>query len=815
MGLWQDIRFGVRMLWKRPGFTLVAVFALALGIGANTAIFSVVNTILLRPLPYEDAAQLVALGRLAPGGEAEPDNVSYLDFADLKARSTTFENMALYRFWLFNITGSEQPEAVMGAFVSASLFPTLKAEPIYGRALLPEEDRSGERVAVISYRLWQRRFGANPDAVGKSLWLGDASYTVVGVMGQGFNFPPKMPTTSTLPSREFDVYVPLGLDPSSNLEARGNHNWFAIGRVETGVSLAQARTDLQVVTRRLAAQYPETNEGDNAGVVPLNEIVVGDLRAALWMLLAAVGAVLFIACSNVANLMLARAAGRRKEIVVRAALGAGRWRLARQLLTESVMLALVGGVLGLLLASWGVDVLVALSPNDIPRVKEIDLDLSVLFFTVLVSVLTGVLFGLAPALQASRADLQSTLREGTGRTTGSVGQRRTRGLLVISQLALALMLLVGAGLMIKSFLRLQAVDSGLNPACVLTTWVLLPDTKYPQPEAQARFFDQALQRIATIPGVEYAGAISSLPLTGMDASTSFSIEGRPPAAANQAPETEDRRINADYFRAMGITLIRGREFTRQDDARSPDVVIINETFARLHFAGEDPLSKRLDFEGEGSGIRWRQIVGVVKDVKHFGLEAAAKPEAYIPFAQSPSPFMVVAVRTAADPAGLATAILNQIQAVDKDQPVFNTQTMERVVADSVARRRLNVLLLGIFAALALTLAVIGIYGVMSYLVAQRTHEIGVRIALGARAADVLRLVVKQGMSLALAGVVIGLIGALIVARLMSSLLYGVSAIDPFIFIGVPLLLSGVALIACYIPARRATKVDPLVALRYE
>jgi putative ABC transport system permease protein len=806
--LLQDIRYGARMLWKSPGFTLVAIFTLALGIGANSAIFSVVNTVLLRPLAFRNPETLVRVkGELKKQGvDLEP--LSYPDFVDLKAQSQALEHVAAYTQTTGALTGGSEPERLRGANVSADLFPLLGVEPFIGRAFSPEEDRVGSNaVVVLSHALWQRRFGSDPRVVGQEIMLNGRSTTVVGVMPPDFNFP--------IQSAQRDYWMPLAPSVGERAEQRGSHYLNVIGRLKPGYTLAQAEGETVALSKRLEEQYAETNTGFSLAVVSAHEDVVKDVKPALLILLGAVGFVLLIACANVANLLLARAAGRAKEIAIRTALGAGRLRIVRQLLTESVLLSLVGGTLGLLIAVWGVDLLVASSPADIPRVKEIGLDMRVLVFTLLISVVTGIIFGLVPALQSSKLDLNESLKEGGRGSTEGLRRNRVRSLLVVSEVALSLVLLISAGLLIKSFMRLRDVNPGFNPNNVLAVNISLPPAKYADEPRQAAFFRDVLERIKATPGVVSAGAVFTLPLSGSNRANTFDIAGRPPANPGEAPEANDRVATPDYFRAMGIPLLKGRVFTERDDADAPPVSIINESFARRFFAGEDPLGKRIvtdsDRFPQGS-----EIIGVVGDVRHKSLDAEGGAELYRSYLQSPERSMSLVVRTEqADPTSIASSIRSIVQQVDKDQPLSNIQTMDQLLADSVARRRFNMLLLGIFASVALLLAAIGIFGVMNYSVTQRTHEIGIRMALGAQAGDVLRMVVGQGMALAFIGVALGLIASFVITRVMSNLLFGVSATDPVTFAGVSLLLSVIALLACYIPARRATRVEPIIALRYE
>ena len=815
--LWQDLRYGVRMLLKSPGFTMAVIVALALGIGANTAIFSVVNAVLLRALPYENAGRLLVIY----GGGAQDTEVdaplSYPDFVDYKNAAQTLEHVAAYsKSGTFISAGGDELERVWGAEVSVELFPLLGVRPALGRFFTAEEDQpGGPSVVVLSYSLWQRRFGSDPHVVGREIKMGLAgrSYAVVGVTPPGFEFP--------ISAEGADYYRPFTVitarnDPSV-LSNRGTRFMPVVASLKPGITLEQAAAELDTITSRLAAQYPDVNAGRRIRLISMHEDLVGDIRPALLVLLGAVGFVLLIACANVANLSLVRASARGKEIAVRMALGASRWRLMRQLLTESLLLALVSGALGLLLATWGVDVLKALAPGDIPRLSEVGLDGRVLIFTLAVSALTGVVFGLAPAWQASHFDLTASLKEGGRGSTEGARRNRTRSLLVVSEVALSLLLLVGAGLLLKSFVRLLNADPGYTAARVLTMLIPLPNTSYSSPEQQHAFFREAIERTRALPGVEAAAAVNVLPLGNRETRTTFDIGGRPPAPSETQVAARNPLITSDYFRVMNIPVRRGRAFTDRDAVAAPPVAVINEAFARRYFPSEEPLGQRLILKDENSNpLPPREIVGVVGNVRLGGLDDGVIPEFYVPFLQSADAQMNLVVRSStSDPAALASAVRGVIRGIDKGLAVWETRTMDERVALWVAPRRFNALLLGCFACIALVLAAVGIYGVMAYTVMQRTHEIGIRMALGAQSGDVLRLIVGRGMSLALIGVVCGVAAAAAMTRVMRSLLYEVSTTDPAIFAGVAALLAVVAFLACYIPARRATKVDPIIALRYE
>ncbi len=804
--LWQDLRYGVRMLLRSPGVTVIAVLALALGIGANTAIFSVVNGVLLRPLPFEEPGRLVRLSEDAP--QVPQMSISYPNFLDWREQNKVFTGIAALQFQSYNLTGTNEPERLPGRNVSANFFSLLGVKPAAGRTFLPEEDRPGAaRVCVVSNGLWQRRFGSDPNLVGKQLTLNNESYTVVGVLPPSYRFG-----TAT------DVFAPIGLKADTMTE-RGNHpGIYAIARLKPGVTVEQARSELVGLAKRLAKQY---GKGDSATVTSLQEFFVGDIRPSLLVLLGAVGFVLLIACANVANLLLARAASRSREIAIRTALGAGRLRIIRQLLTESVLLALLGGVFGLLLALWGIDAIRSASIDSIPTTAVINLDTSVLLFTLFVSLLTGVVFGLAPALHASKLDLNESLKEGGRSATTGSGSKQLRNLLVVSEVALSLMLLVGAGLLIKSFTHLRATDPGFDPQKLLAMQLALP-AKEGEGRKVANFFSELDARLKAIPGVEAIAFSTGLPLFGTG-DTSFAIEGRPELESGKRPQTMQYITSPDYLRAMGIRLVKGRFFNEHDTQNSQLVAVIDEAFARQQFPNEEPLGQRIAGDKQND-IPAAEIVGVVAHVKHFGVDAPERiqPQLYLAFNQVPDKFlplvvdrMNLVIRTTTDPAGMTAVVRREVAAIDKNQPVYNVNTMEQVLSESIATERLSTTLLAVFACVALILAAVGIYGVMSYTVAQRTHEIGVRMALGAQARDVLRLVVGQGMTLALIGVAVGLLGAFAVTRVMSGLLFGVSATDPVTFIGVALLLATIALLACLIPALKATKVDPMIALRYE
>src|SRR5262244_1014412 len=795
--LWRDLRYGARILLKQPVFTLIAVLTLSLGIGANTAIFSLVNAVLLRPLPFAEPERLVwTWGEFSGGNRA---STSPPDFLDYRAQNRSFEELSAMMFNSFNLTGAGEPERVIGSSVTANFFQALGVKPVQGRAFLPEEEQSGrERVAIIGQGLWQRRFGGDPQIIGKTITLDGRSHIVVGVAPD-----------ATRVLREDEIWTPLAFD-DPEMKIRRFHFLRAIGRLKQGVTLQQAQADIDSVAAGLEKLYPESNKDWRLRLVPMREYLVGQTRRPLYILLGAVGFVLLIACANVANLTLAQASRRQKEVALRHALGANRMRLIRQMLTESALISVIAGTIGLLLAWWGSDLLRALAEDNIPRVGEIALDNRVLGFTLLVSLLTGVVFGLAPALQSSRPDLNETLKEG-GKGSGSSSRLgRARNALIVIEVAMALVLLVFAGLLIKSFRRLQEVDPGFDPHNVLTMRLFLPEAKYHEPERRQAFFEQILKRIESLPGVQAVGTSTWLPTLG-GGDTYFTIEGKPFPDPNKKVTAFNPMVSHNYLRAMKIPLIKGRHFTEPETKEAPKTVIINEAFARTYFADDEPLGKRLVID---MGEPWRcEIIGVARDSKQFSLDGDVYPAMYLPSIRGGVAGVVV--RTSSDPMALAAAVRGAVREVDKDQPVANLRSMEQILWNLAGQARFRTLLLGVFAAVALLLAAIGIYGVIAYSVAQRTREIGIRMALGAQVRGVLGLVIGQGMKFVLIGVGVGIAGALALTRVLSSLLFNVSATDPLTFAVVSTLLALVALLACYVPARRATKVDPMIALRQE
>ncbi|HEV2492439.1 MAG TPA: ABC transporter permease [Terriglobia bacterium] len=808
----QDLRYGIRMLTKNPGFTTAAVLTLALGIGANTAIFSVVNATLFRDLPFRDSQRIVVVGQEWMGGYGD---FSPADFLDVEDENRIFDRMAVYRSSSSNLSAGEKPEHVTSVAVTTDFFRLLGVEPVLGRAFLPEDSgHAGNRAAILSYSLWQRYFGKSPTVLGEKVVLNAELFTVVGVMPRSFGFPDG--ADLWVAPRYAVPEHPLrpNVDPAT---LRGSHYFeHIIAHLRPGVTMEQAQVNLAVVFQNIVRAHPDSDlRGAKPWIQPLQEDEVGDVRPALLVLLGAAGLVLMIACANVAILTLARGVARRKEIAVREALGASHAKVVRQLLTESVLLALIGGGLGVLVALWGFAPLAALVLPESPGFVRPTIDLPALGFTLLVSVFAGVAFGLAPALADGRAELTETLKEG-GRASvyGASGRHRGQEILVVAETALALMLLVGAGLLLRSFIRLLGVDEGFDAGHVLTMQIFLPQARYLQPAQRDNFAKQVLANIKGLPGASFACIVHRLPLIPGDSTRSIQIEGRSysPDVPAESVEPNYSVITPDFLSVLRIPLLAGRNFTETDNATSPPVFIINRTMARTFWPGQDAVGKRLRF---GPDQKWGEVVGVVGDVRQHQLGEAPAPMMYAPYAQDPFPFMDIAVRTASEPASLASSVARAIQNVDKDEAVYNVRTLDEVVSRSISRRRFNTLLLGLLASLALLLTAIGIFGVISFAVTQRTHEIGVRMALGAERYDVLRLVVRQGLLLALTGVAIGLVAAWGLTRLMAALLYGVRPTDPATFLLVSLLLVGVAMLACYLPARRATKVDPMVALRYE
>lgn len=805
--LLKDFRYAIRMLFKSPGFTLTAVAALALGIGATTAIFSVVNAALLRSLPYEKPDQIVAVWEISKS-EGTESVASYPNLADWRAQNTVFEDMSAVRARGQTLTGFGEAERIEGAVVSASFFPLLRAKAALGRTFLPEEDKPGAaRVVVMSHKLWTRKFSRDENIIGQTITLSGNPYTVIGILPANFSFPFEV--------EEAELWATTAFE-GDNLNERGAHTNSVIARLKDGVSLDQAQSEMEAIAARLEQQYPESNTDSGARVISLRDQLVGRIELALWILLGAVIFVVLIACSNVANLLLARAAARQKEIAIRSALGASRWRIARQLLTESVLLALVGGGAGLLLAVWGIEAIVLYIPEEIARLSGIGIDARVLSFTLVMSILTGFIFGLAPALKASRPDLNETLKEG-GRTSASAGRRSLRGALVISEVALALVLLAGAGLLMKSFLRLRQIDPGFDAENVLTLRVNLSGPNYKADYQRIAFIDEALDKLKALPGVESAAFVTPPPFSGDGLGSGFSIEGRP-TPPGQEPGAAVHGVTPDYFNVMKISLVAGRHFTDHDVKGGTGAVIINQMLARRHWPDENPIGERISSVGIGvhdNEPKVWEIIGVVGDVKNIALDQKPFPEMYFPIRQQSWGWGYMTIRASVDPMSLASVARAELLSIDKDQPIYRIRSLDEMISNSVAKPRFYMLLFGLFALVGLVLAVVGVYGVISYMVSERTHEIGVRMALGATRRDVLRMVLGRGMTLAAVGIAIGLGGGIAVTRVIESLLFEVSAYDPLIFGAVSALLALVAAFACYIPAMRATRVDPMTALRYE
>jgi putative ABC transport system permease protein len=800
--IWQDVRYGLRMLAKNPGFTVIAVLTLALGIGANTVIFSIVNSLLLRPLPYPKAEELVVVWET--GKTFGPMSISYPNYEDWRAQAKAVD-IAIFRRQSFTLTGEGEPERLRGSLASASLFDVVEVPPQLGRSFRADEDRpGGDRVAILSHGLWERRFGSDEGVLGRKLTLNGVLHTVIGVMPARFSYPSNT-----------DAWVPIG--PYSDDPAwreRGNHpGIYGVGRLKR--SLEEARAEIEAIAVRLEAQYPQANAGNRVALTPLRGYLVQDTRPVLLILMGAVGLVLLIACANVANLLLARGVARRREVAIRATLGATRWRIAQQFLTESLAIALAGGALGLLASRWGIGAILALNTGFTPRTGVVEMDTWVLGFTAGLSILTGLVFGIAPAWRAARGEYSRTLKEAGRSTTGGRGQQRLKAALVVSEVALALVLLISAGLLTKSLATLLRVDPGFNSESLLTMNVSLPEAKYREMPQAIRFYEELVPRLAALPGVRAAAVSGELPLLS-GSQSGFNVSGRPPLPPGENPAAEYNQVTPEYFQALGIPLLGGRALDSRDREGTPKVMLVDESFARKHWPGEDAIGKQIFFGPNDVPERRLTVVGVVGPVRYAGLgQEPPRPQMYYPFAQNPTRSVFVVIRTEGDPLGVVSGVKQQVQALDPDLPLYSVQTMEKVVEDSTASQRLNALLLGFFSGLALVLTAVGLYGVISFTVAQRTHEIGIRVALGALPMDILRLVVGQGLRLTLLGVGLGLAASFAVTQLLSKLLFQISPRDPLTFFGVTGVLAAVALAACWIPARRATRVDPMVALRYE
>lgn len=817
----QDVRFGARMLAKRPTFTLIAVCTLALAIGATTAIFSVVNGVLLRPLPFAQPDRIVTLWEHNPKDGIERDDVSPANFLDWRERNRSFAELASVNPYSFDYQGKSAPETWQAALVSEGFFNLLGVNAFVGRTFLPAEYRDGINFddnrqlknfpVVLSYHLWQHRFGGDHTLIGQTLLLDGVPATVVGVLPPEFQL--------RLFEREKQLFAPQAPDEGWRQQRRATYLKI-LGRLKPEVTLEQARAEMQTIAAQLATEYPQTNGGVGVTAVSLPDHLTGQVRPALWMLLGAVGFVLLIACANVANLLLTRGAEREREFAIRAAVGAARGRLLRQLLSESLLLALAGCAAGLVLAYWGVKVIIAISPGDIPRLDVVRLDPVTLLFAAGLSAATALLFGLAPALQFSRPQLHNTLKEGALTASGSRVRRRLRNALVVAEIALSLVLLVGAGLLLRSFVTLLRTDPGFAAERVVALQAFIQD-RYPKAEQRVPYVQEVLAKLRSVPGVTAAGVTTALPFleSSLDASLPFTVEGRPAPPAGQEPTVYWSVVTREYFDAIGVKLQRGRMFNEFDKRDAPPVALINETMARRHFPNEDPIGRRLittrGRQGGNAPPTIVEVIGVVSDVRHDGLDKEPRAEHYRPFTQLPNGSLIFAVRTAVEPATLIPALKERFWEVNATQSLYAVETLDKLVFSSLQTRRFSLLLLGTFAALALALALVGIYGVMSFVTTQRTHEIGIRLALGASGGDILRLMLRQGLHLTLFGVALGLAAALLLTRFLRSLLYGVSTSDPLTFAGVVALLTLTALLACWLPARRATKVDPLIALRYE
>lgn len=810
----QEIRHALRLLFKNPLFTLIGVFTLALGIGATTAVFTLVNALLIKPMPYEDPSRIVLLFEHFRDQHLDTIPVSPPEFLEYKTLKS-FDKLAAFDTTTFNLSEGELPERIFGATVSADLFPLLGVQPIRGRTFRPEECVVGQDdVIVISERLWRRKFDRDPRVLGSKIKADGRAFTVVGIMPSSFEFPlPLFNVTGAQFGERADIWQPLGFK-DAELKRRGSRSYGVIGRLAPGVSAQQAQAELDTVVRGMRARFKDNypqSDSFGATLYPLKEQVVGGMKPLLLILSGAVALVLLIACANLATMLLARATAREREMAIRVAVGASRARLLRQALTESVGLAILGGAVGILLAIWAIDLVKSIGTQTIPRLSEVHIDLTVLLVTLAIAIGTGLLFGLVPGLASGRSDLTEALKEGGRGSTSGRRHNRLRNALVIAEVALALVLLTGAGLLLKSFVRLQNVNPGFNAQQVLTAEISLPALRYPDKTAQANFFAELDRRVAALPGVSHAGLTIILPMSGVNSDSSFMIDGRPVDDAHPGPDEEIRLISPGYFRTLEIPLVKGRFFSTADKLDAPPVVIINRALAQRYWPNEEALGKRMQLPTR-EGPVWAMIVGVVGDMHHRGLDQPVKPEFYVPLAQAPYPSVILALRSSQDANTLTSALRSTVQAIDPSLPIAHVRTLEQVIADSVAPRRLSVVLLAVFAGVALVLASVGIYGVMSFLVVQRTHEIGVRMALGAQRFDVLRLVIAHAGALIGAGTILGLVVALFSTSLLRSVLYDVSALDIPTFLLVTLTLAVVALLASYLPARRATRADPMIAL---
>ena len=818
--LWQDIKYGARMLLKNPGVTIIVIIALALGIGANTAIFSVVNAVLLRPLPYQESDRLVFLNEKSP--VLDEMSISYPNFLDWRNQNQTFEKMGVYNRASYNLTGAGEAERIVTGQVSADLFSVLRVNALHGRVFTNEEDRpGGTPVVVLSYPLWQRRFGGQTSVLNQAITLNNKSYTVIGIMPESYLYPSRV-----------EMWVPVGqLSDQPSWQSRGNHpGLYGVARLKPGVTFEQADADMNNVGANLEKQYPDSNTATRPRLRWLMDIFIVDIRRTLWIIFAVVGAVLLIACANIANLLLARATARRKEMAIRTAVGASKWRIARQLLTESILVSMIGGAIGLFLAYWGVQLILYMSPTAIPRSREIGLDWMVLVFTIGVSFVTGVLFGLIPAIQAGEVDVNETLKE-SGRGTSS--RHWLRSSLVVGEVATTLVVLIFAGLMIRSFYKLQQVNPGFSHERLTSFSILLPQKKYSTDEVVGSFYNRLLENIRSLPGVESAAAASGLPLGNNGWQTSFVIDGQPVPPREQVPLMEACLVTPDYFKAMNIPVLRGRVFTDRDDRShlagrdlskmnenersiaGLNSIVIDEEFAKRHWPNEDPVGKRVRLGSEADAPKL-EVIGVVGRVKMESLnQNSDRVQGYFPFNQVPQEGMTVVIKGSSDPNQLISSARNAVKEIDPDQPIYSPRTMNEIRAESVQGEKLTLTLLSLFAGIALVLAIVGIYGVMSYSVTQRTHEIGIRMAIGARPRDVFKMILGHGMKLALIGVGLGLLAAFFVTQLMTTMLFGVEPTDATTFGAITAILIGVALLACYLPGRRATKVEPTISLRYE